>query len=157
MVELVKKLVDISDSWMPGIKVAVRKTAEGLLTDEDGITVECVRNCHMTPRSDGSGCSYSFRIRSEGKTIIFSGDVKNSDEIDCFLKDGCDLLMMETGHHSAPALCQEWKEKKYAIGQVMFVHHGRAIIADPEGVKAQCEAVWGAPVIIAHDGLELEL
>lgn len=157
VVELVKQLIERSNKWLPDMKLAVRKTSEGILSDEDGICVECVRNNHITPAEDGSGASYSFLIKCENKRIIFSGDVRSSADMECFLKDGCDLLMMETGHHSAPKLCQEWKDKGFNIGKVLFIHHGREILADPAGVKARCEAVWSVPVIIAHDGLEMEI
>lgn len=139
------------------LDISVRRTEEGLLCDSDGVAVECIRNHHIEPQPDGRGASYSFRITAEGKTIIFSGDVRSTADLAPFLEKGCDVLLMETGHHSAPKLCQEWKDNNYAIGKVVFLHHGREMLRDQSEVAERCASVWGSPVAIAYDGMELEL
>jgi ribonuclease BN (tRNA processing enzyme) len=135
----------------------VRKTQEGILTDCDGVQVECIRNNHIQPTPDGRGCSYSFRIKAENKTIVASGDVRGTADLAPFLEEWCDVLLMETGHHSAPKLCQEWKEKNYAIGKIIFMHHGREMLKDQSEVAERCASAWGSPVTISYDGMEVEL
>ena len=158
IVELNKKILFfLTSEERSSLKIGVRQTQPGVLTDADGVFVECIRNHHIEPLSDGRGASYSFRIKAEGKTIIASGDVRSSDDLAPFLEEGCDILLMETGHHSAPRLCQVWKERNYKIGKVVFIHHGREILKDPADVAGRCAINRGEPVIIAHDGMELEL
>lgn len=139
------------------LDIRATRTRPGLLCDSDGVAVECLRNHHIEPDANGRGASYSFRIKAENKTIIFSGDVRSTADMEPFLEEGCDLLLMETGHHSAPKLCQEWKDKAYKIGKVVFLHHGREILKDQADVADRCAVTRGEPVIIAHDGMELEL
>ena len=158
LVELVKKqLFFLSDEEESTLKIKTRQTQPGVLTDGDGVKVEAVRNNHIQPKADGRGASYSFRIKAEGKTIIGSGDVRSTDDLAPFLEEGCDLLLMETGHHSAPALCQLWKERNYKIGKILFIHHGREMLKDQSEVAERCAAIWGEPVMIAYDGMEVEL
>ena len=64
---------------------------------------------------------------------------------------------MATGHHSAPQLCREWQERNYAVGDVLFLHHGREILRDERGVRERCGAIRGKAVLIAYDGMALEL
>ena len=156
VIELIKQLHNIPVPEK-SLDISVTQTQPGLLTDCDGVRVECIRNHHIEPDARGRGASYSFRIKAEGKTIIASGDVRSTADLAPFLEEGCDLLLMETGHHSAPKLCQEWKDKNYAIGQVLFLHHGREILKDEAGVAQRCAAIRGKAVLMAFDGMELEL
>jgi ribonuclease BN (tRNA processing enzyme) len=158
LVDLTKKqLFFLSDEEDSTLKIKTRRTSPGILTDADGVSVEAVRNNHIQPKADGRGSSYSFRIKAEGRTIIGSGDVRSTDDLAPFLEEGCDLLLMETGHHSAPKLCQEWKERNYRIGRILFIHHGREMLKDQSEVAERCAAAWGEPVMIAYDGMEVEL
>ena len=129
----------------------------GVLFDDDGIRVECIPNGHLAKKPDGEFASFSFLIKAEGKRIIFSGDVKSWQDYEVFLQDGCDLLMMESGHHSPPKVSGELKEAGYRIGQLLFLHHGREFLADEAGTQAKCSAIWGAPVLFAHDAMTLDL
>ena len=156
IMETFKKLIGFL-SGRSSLDIRVTQTAPGILCDGDGVTVECIRNHHIEPDANGRGASYSFRIKAEGKTIIFSGDVRSTEDMAPFLEEGCDVLLMETGHHSAPKLCQEWKEKNYSIGKIVFIHHGREILRDEADVAGRCAINWGAPVIMSYDGMELEI
>ena len=158
LVELTKKMICfLSDRGEELLQIKSRQSKEGILSDNDGVQVECIRNNHIQPKPDGRGASYSFRIKAEGKTIVASGDVRSTADLAPFLEEGCDLLLMETGHHSAPALCQEWKEKNYKIGKILFFHHGREMLKDQSEVAERCAVNWGSPVMIAYDGMEVEL
>ena len=157
LIELVKAQLSFLESSPGKLRIAVRKTQPGILCDENGVTVEALRNHHIEPDVRGRGSSWSFRIRAEGKTVVYSGDVRSTADIAPFLEEGCDLLLMETGHHSAPELCRVWQEKAYAIGRVVFMHHGREILRDEGGVLRKCREALGDKVKIACDGMELEL
>ena len=63
--------------------------------------------------------------------------------------------MLETGHHRAAELCRELKEKAVEPGELLFLHHGVEILADPAGEKAKADAAWGRPVLFAADRMVL--
>ena len=157
LVELIKEQLFFLSGEKENPRIDVRKIQEGVLCGEDGVRVEALRNHHIEPDARGRGTSWSFRITAEGKTVIYSGDVRSTDDLAPFLEQGCDLLLMETGHHSAPELCRQWQERNYAIGRVLFMHHGREMLRDQGDVARRCEAIRGKTVSIACDGMELEL
>lgn len=128
--------------------------------DKD-IIVEAIGNQHMPTYPDGSPQSYSFRIKipAINKTIIFSGDIKSVDELAPFINDGgCDLLMVETGHHYADSICEvvatNYPNK---VKDIMFMHHGINLREDEAFEKARADAAFGKPVIISHDRQSFKL
>jgi len=157
LVELIKEQLFFLSGEKENPRIDGRKIREGVLCNENGVRVEALRNHHIEPDARGRGSSWSFRITAEGKTVIYSGDVRSTDDLAPFLEQGCDLLLMETGHHSAPELCRKWQERNYAIGRVLFMHHGREMLRDQGDVARRCEAVRGKTVLIACDGMEVEV
>ncbi|MBE6609531.1 MAG: ribonuclease Z [Ruminococcaceae bacterium] len=110
--------------------------SDGLLYQDEKVKVSALHNRHM--REDGSNGwhSFSFLIESENKRIVFSGDVLKPDELDGLIGSGCDLLIMETGHHAVKDVCE------YAVSRnvkaLRFNHHGREIL---EGRAAAQELI----------------
>ena len=125
--------------------------SDGVIFDDGNIRIEARHNFHIQSPEAENFTSYSFRISAEGKQIIYSGDVKNYTDLGDWL-DQCDLLMMETGHHKASAVCAGLRQDGAGVKQIMFVHSGREILEDYEGAKSRADAAWGEPVIIAEDG-----
>ena len=138
----------------PALEVTECPLAAGELYRDADLSVEALPNAHMPPRN-GVPRSYSFRIRCGEFRIVYTGDIRALDEIAPWLAEGCELLMLETGHHSAEALCRELKEKGAAVGELLFLHHGVAILTDPAGEKAKADAAWGRPVLFAADRMVL--
>jgi len=58
---------------------------------------------------------FSILEESKDKRIVFSGDVKELSELSPWLRDGCDLLLMETGHHHPDQVCQRLVYESYQI------------------------------------------
>ena len=115
-------------------------TDSTLLKNED-IEVEAIHNNHL-PKNDDGWQSFSFRIRAEGKTVIYSGDVKDIYDLSPFLKDGCDALLMETGHHKAEEICCTILKEGYDVGTLYFMHHGREILYDYDAVAEKCKQIF---------------
>ena len=107
---------------------------DGLLYEDEKVKVSSLHNCHL--REDGSNGwhSYSFLIESEGKRIVFSGDVLKPEELDGLIGSGCDLLIMETGHHSVTDVCEYAISRK--VKALRFNHHGREILEGREAAQA---------------------
>ena len=122
------------------IKFRLRETQthDGLLFEDENIRVTALHNRHLGEDGSNGWHSYSFLIELDGKRIVFSGDVHTPDELDALIGNGCDLLIMETGHHKVEDVCS------YAVShhakRLIFTHHGREIIGDRAGVEQRISA-----------------
>ena len=114
---------------------------EGVLLDSPKLRVTSLANSHLKPL-DGAPQSFSFLIEAEGKRIIYSGDVKDLSELTPWLREGCDLLLMETGHHHPVGVCERILAEGYAVGSLRFLHHGRNILYDYNGMLEQCQQIF---------------
>jgi len=128
---------------------------DGIVFDDGVLRVTALHNYHLGTPADGEDWqSYSFRIEAGSKRVVYSGDVKDIRDFAPIL-DPCDLLFMETGHHRVEDVCEYLKESGTRFGQLVFIHHGRAILADPEGEVRKARRILGDRVIIADDGMTL--
>ncbi|MBQ8432611.1 MAG: ribonuclease Z [Clostridia bacterium] len=115
--------------------------SDGVLLDNGTIRVTAGHNLHLKEPANGVWQSFSFLIEAEGKRIVYSGDVKDLSELSEWLREGCDLLLMETGHHHPVTVCQRLAEEYPAVSALRFFHHGRAILNDYNGMLEQCRAI----------------
>ena len=99
---------------------------DGLIYDDGIVRVFALHSTHMPPRNDRD-VSFSFLIEAEGKRIVYSGDVGDLSDMNDFLKIGCDILIMETGHHDAEEICTRTEENGLCK-QIIFVHHHRKTV-----------------------------
>ena len=111
------------------------EVSDGLLYGDENVQIFARHNCHLKEDGSNGWHSYSFLIIADGKRIVFSGDVAKPEELDELVGDGCNALIMETGHHKVTDVCD------YAISrnvhQLYFNHHGREIINN----RLACEAI----------------
>lgn len=133
-------LSNAEGNYNTAYKTPEKRIAEGVLLKDEHIEVSAIHNNHM-PKTEEGWISYSFCIRAEGKKIVYSADIKGISDIAEFLEDGCDMLFLETGHHAADAMCAELVEKGYDVKQVCFLHHGRGILYDYDGVLEKCRKI----------------
>lgn len=131
--------------------LAVHDVQAGLCYDDGRVRVDCLSNAHLA-----DGRSFSYRIGCEGKTIVYSGDVKSITELDPWLEQGCELLLMETGHHGVEAVCRHVQANP-RIARLGFIHHGREILDHPESSRACAHAILGDRVFFADDGEDMTL
>lgn len=129
--------------------INAHQVTDGVLYEQDGVQVEALHNLHLGVSDPWR--SFSYRIRVDGKTIIFSGDVKDHSDLAPWLCEGCDLLMIETGHHDPEVIAAALREKNYAIGKLAYVHSGRAILEDRNAAAANIRSVWNGDFIICED------
>jgi len=117
-----------------------RKITDGALLKNEDIEVFAKHNFHL-PETEMGWQSFSFVIKAEGKKIIYSGDLGDFDDITDLLSEGCDLLLMETGHHSADEVCNKIKDCGYNVKEIYFLHHGREILYNYEDVLERCRKI----------------
>ena len=132
--------------------------AAGTIIHIDGLKVTALHNEHLgKPARGKSWQSFSFRIATAGRTIVSSGDIKHVSEAIPLMGDGCDLFIMETGHHQVDEVCTYLVENNAPFERLGFFHHGRAILADAEGELEKAKSIVGDRVFIADDGMTIGL
>ncbi|MGI5899427.1 MAG: MBL fold metallo-hydrolase [Christensenellales bacterium] len=134
-------------------EISPRRVRDGLLFDDGGIKVTAMHNSHLKWSEDNGWQSFSYLIEARGRRIVYSGDVKDISELDSWLP--CDFLLMETGHHDPGEVAKHAAEKK--VDNLIYMHHGRTIMNDPDGWELKVKALFGEKAVITHDGMVLEL
>ena len=150
--ELLNRYADFTFTIEPS------RPQDGLVFEGDGLKVVAAHNRHLGEAAEGEPWeSFSYRIEAEdGKSVVFSGDVADTSELQPLL-GGADLVLMETGHHTVQDVCAYLRDSGLAPDQLGFIHHGRAILADPDGELKKAKSILGDGVFLAEDGMVLEL
>lgn len=140
-------------SEFPDLKfnIVEHLVTEGEIFNDGTVAVEALTNEHI-PRP----MSKSYRIKFEGKTLVFSGDVRSIDEMAVWFNERVDLLLMETGHHKVADVCNYVKSKP-AIQRLGFIHHGREILNGFEAAENLAHSILGDKVFITRDGDTMSL
>ena len=123
---------------------------DGVIHDDGILRVTARHNGHLG-ETRAPYHSFSFLLEAEGKKILYSGDVKDVSELDGWFD--CDLMMMETGHHDPVSIAHYLSESPIRPKRLLFVHHGRKMLANPDGCRAQARAILGDCVDVADDGM----
>ena len=126
----------------------------GVFFDDGVIKVSAFETLHLPKAEDGRCRSFAYRIETEGKTIVFSGDIRNLEELTPAIGTGCDLLLCETGHHSVKAAC-DFAEITH-VKKLVFVHNGREILYGKPSVQEAIDAC-SIPTIVSEDGMRIEI
>ncbi len=131
------------------------RTFDGVVYEDENLRVTALHNTHLSENGSRGWHAYSFLIETaDGRRVVHSGDVGEISEIDPFLEEGCDLLIMETGHHKVNDVCKYAAQK--GIKRLRFHHHGREILNDRPAMEALV-ASYSYDYAIAYDGLKEEI
>lgn len=128
---------------------------DGVIFEDENIKVTAAHNLHLGIPNDGEDWrSYSFLIETDGKRVIFSGDVKQPEDLDAIPINGADILIMETGHHKPVDVCNYALTRN--VKNLRLNHHGRIILNDrpaAEALAAQYSGGGRMSVKICYDGM----
>ncbi len=149
-----KALKSTEGSYEHTFGISVDTPRLGSFYKDGNVEITAFESHHLPPAENGDIRSFSFRIKAEGKTVVFSGDIKDMTDLIDTVGDGCDLLLCETGHHEVKAVCAFAEE--HNVRRLVFLHHGREILENRPTVKAAIENCT-IPVEIAFDGMEIEV
>jgi len=139
-----------------GSEIAVREYADGLLYDDDGFRVTALHNRHLLHMPGQPWRSFGFLIECEGRRVVYSGDTKGMEDF-APLMDGCDLLLMETGHHHPPEVARELLARGMFPGKLAYIHHGRDILDRYDEQVRALEGIVPGRYIILEDATTLEI
>ena len=122
---------------------------DGIIFEDENLRVTALHNTHLGETEENGFHSYSFLIETDGKKIVFSGDVRTPSELDSLIGSGCDCLIMETGHHTVLDVCE------YALNhgarRLLFTHNGREILESPETAEEKASLLHGNAAV-CYDG-----
>lgn len=148
-----RSILDLSEFKSAGMKLLVREIHSGVIFEAPGIRVEALPNRHL----GGKRPSFSFLIEAGKRRIVYSGDLTTWRELLPFLSVPCDLLLMESGHHSPSRTAAELREEGIEIGQLVFLHHGRRLLDHLQEETEAIRAVYDRPFLIAEDVMVIPL
>ena len=124
-----------------------RETVPGCIYEDDVISVTAIATKHCDR-------SYAYLVRAEGKTVLFTGDLKHPS-VDFPSVSECtliDLAICESAHFSA--LDYEPVLKNYAIKQVCINHYSPRWHIDALQFAKKSKDI---PVTLANDNMTIVL
>lgn len=125
---------------------------EGVIFDDGNVKITAFGNYHIR-KEDDRFVSYSFKIETEGKTIVYSGDVKTPNDLDAAMNGGCDILLHETGHHTVSDVCKY--AETHGAKKLVFMHHGREILENYAAAETFA-ASQSIQTLIAFDEMQVD-
>ena len=135
--------------------IDAREVTKGILFDDGYLKVTACPNTHMKAAETDKCLSYSYLIEGNGKRLVYSGDVGSYEDLDPLVCDGCDGLIIETGHFGIDDVKKYVADK--SVGMVFFTHNGREILNYPQASKQKVYQYFGDRAIICEDGMTVEL
>jgi len=135
--------------------VEANPVKEGVLFDDGFMKVTAFGNTHLSYAEVDHCLSYSYLIECEGKKLVYSGDLGKYEDLDPLVKDGCDGLIIETGHFGIDEVKQYVSGK--SIGRLFFSHNGREILNNPETSARKVKDYFEGSGLICSDGTTIEL
>ena len=155
--EHVLSLLDTSEFPSSALPLQTELITPGIICNNPNLTVEAAGTLHVPLSPEGCPRAFCFRIRTEGKTLIYSGDLKDVSELDSWLSEGCDMLMIENGHHTPSKTAEYLAQKQFKIKTFLFLHHGRTMLEHPEVEKAKTRKKWSGKLIFAEELMSFNL
>ena len=130
--------------------------SDGMIYDDGILRVTARHNSHMR-ETQAPWHAFSYLVEGlgedEGKRLVISGDVGHVSELDDWCD--CDVMLLENGHHKPPVTAEYLAAREPKPRRLVYYHHGRDMLADPEGCTAA--AVYPHEVNRADDGTVIEI
>lgn len=151
-----KILKNTEGNFRCSFTVSPHEVTDGTVFDDGTCRVTALHNTHL-PHGEGEPWrSFSYRIETEGKTVIFTGDYGSVSD---FLPLGShpDLLMIETGHHTSEKTAQTLKEAGILPGTLAYLHNGADVRDNPRHAVDITQQLLGCRTVVLKDRMTFEL
>jgi ribonuclease BN (tRNA processing enzyme) len=148
--------------WL-GFDLEILEVSEGPGYDDGGVAVEAIPNRHLEQfaerlRETGEsrrGDSFSYAVVADGKRVLFSADLAYAWEVPERVK-GADIAIVEIAHYQPEELGEALSG--LALPRLVVTHVTRALEAVENELPARIKAAgYEGEVVVAHDGMELEV
>jgi ribonuclease BN (tRNA processing enzyme) len=129
--------------------------------DDENLTLTVYPNRHLKDRfgENDHGLtseSYSFLMKSEGRIIIYSGDVAKPEDLEPLLKNKIDLLISEMAHFKPEELFHYLSKKN--IDKIILTHiHPDLDNSETELVGLGNKYLGRKRTLVAYDGFEMKM
>ena len=136
-------------------KITSHEVNDGVLFDDGYVKITAFHNNHVIAKDKKEWISFSYLIECEEKRIVYSGDLKEYSELDNVIGNGCDAIIIETGHFGIDDTYEYLKDKN--VKRIYYSHNGREIVNFPKESQAKVAKYFGYNGIIAEDKMTVEL
>ena len=150
-----KLLKNTQEAFEWDCKVIPSQIIRGDVYSDENIAVSAVHNRHMEKKETDIELSFSMKICCDGKTIIYSGDIKNLSELDELLQSPCDYLLIENAHQKIEEICAYANEKQ--IGTLVFLHHSKNVMENMQQYRIMAQNSAKCRIYFAEDGDRLTI
>lgn len=154
--DLFGRLAGAYGEWVtaPGYEVRITELAPGATLDLGGATLGCTKVPH-TPES------MAYSITEGGRRLVYSGDT-GFDPAFAEWAHGCDVMVLECSLPQSMAIVEHLTPEQ--CGEIARLAEPRRLVlshlyppVESVDVAAIVAAKYSGPVVIAHDGLQLEI
>lgn len=150
-------LMNTEGNFQCAFTIDVHPVNDGEVFRNNEVHVTAHHNNHLEHLPGDPWRSFSYAIESEDKRIVFSGDVRETGDLDALLAPGCDVLLMETGHHKIIDICEHLNALPAPPRSLFFIHNGREINADRDAAYNTASTLFRGGVHICEDATSVEL
>uniref|UniRef100_UPI0040567E5D MBL fold metallo-hydrolase n=1 Tax=Agathobacter sp. TaxID=2021311 RepID=UPI0040567E5D len=137
------------------LEILPEEVTDRVLFDDGDVKITAYHNHHLKKADDEPWRSFSYKLETEGKTLVYSGDLGSYSDLDEALTDGCDALIIETGHFKVDEVYEYCRNKN--VGKVLFSHCGKEILEDYDGAVKKLMETFGDKAVICEDRMVLEI
>jgi ribonuclease BN (tRNA processing enzyme) len=153
--KLYDNLVGAYGDWL------IPKRYELTLSELFGAPVEEENWRVETAPAEHSKPSYAYRLESNGRSMVYSGDTEYAEPV-ISLASGCDLLILECSYpdeievpgHLTPSKAGEMASR--AGCRKLVLTHMYPVCADYDLVS-ECRKKYSGEIILAEDGMRVDL
>jgi len=159
---ILQMLGQTEGNFKSDFSIHAREYEDGLLFDDEGFRVKALHNRHLPHEEGEPWRSFGFLIECNepkartSKRMVYSGDTKGVEDF-APLMDGCDLLLMETGHHHPPEIARELLDRGIFPGTLAYIHHGRDILDRYDEQVKLLDGIVPGRYIILEDATTLDI
>jgi len=153
-IELFRQLFDSTIRPFEEIRCCPRfaPLSPGWTYESTGFTWDCLETAHRP----GDNTSFAFRGRCGEKTVVYSGDMRSTAELEPWLAEGADLLVMECAHifPLEDALAQI---APHDVGRVVLSHISPNWDTRDAELLAAGERALPGRLAVGSDGMRIDL
>lgn len=153
-IEAFRTVVEVTDGYFDGDRIRLRLTAPGTFYDDGTLTVTAVPTRHLEA---GGQPSYALILESEGKRVIFTGDLHHGDAADFpapAKEEPSDLIICEMAHFGHEVILPI--VTACPTGKVLFNHVWYHYEESMAAIRA-ADGQYPMPVLAVEDGDVFEI
>lgn len=136
--------------------VIAAQIKSGLLYKDKNLEVSAFHNKYSDAYDDEENERFfSFRIQSDGITVVYSGNIQELSDLDNALQTQCDYLLVETELHTVKDVCEYINTRP--VKNVIFINYRREDMYDIQQLRLIAQEYTSCNVFFAESGDSINL